>query len=140
VDPKHVEEAGFLWKAMYDWKLAVPMSLLVAMPLWMTGNLPIFDERLELSLITILAGTVISKEVAPLFKNWKKGALEAKNGQLADVRRELESAQAAGSDGGGVKRAAKKSFLPATVGGTSSAASKLRGSTMASTSVAASRW
>ena len=54
-------------------------------------------------------------------------ALEAKNGQLADVRRELESAQAAGGDGGGVRRAAKKSFSPATVGGTSSAASKLRG-------------
>jgi hypothetical protein len=74
-----VEDAGFLWKAMYDWKLAVPMALLVAMPLWMTGNLPGFDERLELSLITILAGTAISREVAPMFKAMKTSSLEAKN-------------------------------------------------------------
>jgi hypothetical protein len=79
VNPADVESAGgFLWKAMSDWKLAIPASLLVAMPLWMTGNLPGFDERLELALITILAGTVISKEVAPLFKSWKASAAEAK--------------------------------------------------------------
>lgn len=78
VDPKHVEDKGVLWKAMYDWKLAIPAALLVAMPLWMTGNLPGFDERLELSLITLLAGTVISKEVAPMFKNMKKTALETR--------------------------------------------------------------
>lgn len=63
---------------MSDWKLAVPLTLLVAMPLWMTGNFPSFNEQLELSLITILAGTVISKEVAPLYKNWKKGLVEPK--------------------------------------------------------------
>jgi len=79
VNPKDVEDAGFLWKAMYDWKLAVPAALLVAMPLWMTGNLPGFDERLELSLITILAGTAISKEVGPMFKAMKEKALETKN-------------------------------------------------------------
>jgi hypothetical protein len=79
VNPKDVEDAGFLWKAMYDWKLAVPMALLVAMPLWMTGNLPGFDERLELSLITILAGATISREVAPMFKAMKTSSLEAKN-------------------------------------------------------------
>lgn len=74
-----MENAGFLWKAMYDWKLAVPAALLVAMPLWMTGNFPGFDERLELSLITILAGTAISREVAPMFKAMKESALETKN-------------------------------------------------------------
>jgi hypothetical protein len=79
VNPKDVENAGFLWKAMYDWKLAVPAALLVAMPLWMTGNFPGFDERLELSLITILAGTAISREVAPMFKAMKESALETKN-------------------------------------------------------------
>lgn len=78
VDPKHVEESGFLWKAMYDWRIAVPAALLVAMPLWMTGNLPGFDERLELSLITLLAGTFISKEVAPMLKAMKTASAEAK--------------------------------------------------------------
>lgn len=89
VDPKHVEGSGFLWKAMGDWKLAVPAALLVAMPLWMTGNLPGFDERLELSLITILAGTVISKEVAPIFKNWRKSSLEPKIKGLYDAEKAL---------------------------------------------------
>ena len=79
VNPKDVENAGFLWKAMYDWRLAVPMALIVAMPLWMTGNLPGFDERLELSLITILAGTALSREVAPMFKAMKVANLEVKN-------------------------------------------------------------
>jgi hypothetical protein len=51
----------------------------VAMPLWMTGNLPGFDERLELSLITILAGTAISREVAPMFKAMKQESLDVKN-------------------------------------------------------------
>jgi hypothetical protein len=88
VNPKDVENAGFFGKvmdAMYDWKLAVPMALLVAMPLWMTGNLPGFDERLELSLITILAGTAISREVAPMFKAMKTSSLEAKNKCVAAV-------------------------------------------------------
>jgi hypothetical protein len=78
VNPKDVEEAGPLWKAMYDWRLAVPMSMLVAVPLWMTGNLPGFDERLELSLIILLAGTALSREVAPIFKAMKTEGLEIK--------------------------------------------------------------
>lgn len=78
VDPKHVENAGFLWKAMSDWKLAVPISMLIAMPLYMTGNFPGFDERLELSFITLLAGTVIVKEVNPMVKNMLSAARESR--------------------------------------------------------------
>ncbi len=78
VDPKHVEGSGFFWKALADWKMAVPFAGLVGLPLWIGGYLPGIDERLELSLVTILAGTIVIKEVGPMFTSWKRSLVEPK--------------------------------------------------------------
>ncbi len=78
VDPAHVEKPGFLWKFMSDWKTGVPMGLFLAMPFYSSGLLPGFDERLQLGLIITMAGTVMAKEVAPMFRNFKAAAVKAK--------------------------------------------------------------
>lgn len=91
VNPQHVENTGFLWKAFGDWKLFVPAGLLVMMPLWMTGNLPSFDERLELGLITLLAGTMLLKEATPMIKKFKTAQVIAKNKALYELEAKLNS-------------------------------------------------
>lgn len=78
VDPAHVEKQGLLWKFMSDWKTGVPATLFLAMPLYTSGLLPGFDERLELGLIISLASIAMFKEVGPMFKAWKKSAIEGK--------------------------------------------------------------
>ncbi len=78
VDPAHVEKHGFFWKFMSDWKSGVPAVLFLAMPLYTCGMLPGFDERLELGLIIVMAGTVMFKEVTPMFKAFKAGGVADK--------------------------------------------------------------
>jgi hypothetical protein len=78
VDPAHVEKPGFLWRFMSDWKTGVPATLFLAMPFYTTGNFPGFDERMELGLIILMAGTVLFKEVGPMFRKMKTTASEAR--------------------------------------------------------------
>jgi hypothetical protein len=79
VDPKDVEGAGgLLWSVMSDWKLAVPLALIVAMPLYITGSFPGLDERMELGLIILMSGTVIMKEVKPIVVNMIKAGRETR--------------------------------------------------------------
>jgi hypothetical protein len=89
VDPAHVEDKGFLWKFMSDWKTAVPASLFLAMPLYTSGMLPGFDERMELGMIIMMAGTVIFKEVGPMFKKWKVEGTVVKNKALLEAEKGL---------------------------------------------------
>ncbi len=78
VDPAHVEKPGAVWKFLSDWKVGVPFSMLVAMPLYSSGLFPGFDERLQLGLLIMIAGTVLAKEAGPMFKKWKAEAGKAK--------------------------------------------------------------
>ncbi len=64
---------------MSDWKTGVPLAMFTAMPLYSSGLLPGFDERLQLGLIIMLAGTVLVKEAGPMFKSWKAEAAKSKN-------------------------------------------------------------
>jgi len=63
VDPAHVEGVARspLYALMSDWKTAVPTALLIATPLYTSGKLPGFDERMELGLIVMMAGVLIFK-------------------------------------------------------------------------------
>jgi hypothetical protein len=82
VDPAHVQETGFLYRLMSDWKTAVPAALLVAMPFYSSGKFPSFDERMELAVIIITAGVIMFKEVGPMFVKMQTAAIEAKNASL----------------------------------------------------------
>lgn len=78
VNPEDVSGPSPLWSALSDWRLAVPIAALCAMPLYITGNFPGLDERMELSFITILAATVILREAHPIVENMVKGPIQAR--------------------------------------------------------------
>jgi hypothetical protein len=78
LNPADVTGPSPLWSALSDWRLAVPIAALCAMPLYITGNFPGIDERLELSFITILAATVILREAHPIVENMVKAPIQAR--------------------------------------------------------------
>jgi hypothetical protein len=63
---------------MADWKTGVPAVLFAAMPLYTSGMLPGFDERLQLGLVITMAGTLLVKEVGPIIKRMKAEAAQLK--------------------------------------------------------------
>jgi hypothetical protein len=69
LNPAHVENHGMIWKALSDWKIAVPAVFMLSLPMWMFNWLPPFDERAELGLITVVAGVVAARALGAFYKD-----------------------------------------------------------------------
>merc|ERR1719223_46025 len=85
VDPKDVENPGFLWKTFTDWKTGIPLAGLLSLPLFVF-DVVIIDERFELMLIFWTTVALFNKQ----FGSTVKGAITS---QIDEIREELESAE-----------------------------------------------